>query len=72
MNEELRKLEDATRTSPEYARAVGLLAERERLELQLQILDRELEALAVASKLARIDKLRQSLLASARVIPLAG
>ena len=72
MEAELQKLEAAARTSPAYARAGKLLAEREKLERQVQEIDRELATLAVAGQLARIDRLRQELLASAKTFVLAG
>ena len=72
MDAELQKLELAARTSPAYARAGKLLDEKARLERQMQELDRELETLAVVGQLARIDRLRQELLASSKSFPLAG
>jgi hypothetical protein len=72
MEAELQKLETAARNSPAYARAGKLLVERERLERQMQEIDRELETLAVAGQLARIDRLRHELLASAKTFVLAG
>lgn len=72
MNEDIMKLETATRASPEYTRARGLLVERERLEQHLQALDHELDILGAAGKLARIDRLRESLLVSSKVIAPVG
>jgi len=72
MNADMQKLEQAVRATPGYARAQQLLGEREHLEQQLQRLDHELETLAVAAKLARIDRLRTGLLASAHGMPPVG
>ncbi len=72
MNEDILKLETAQRVSPEYTRARGLLIERELLEQQLQALDHELDILGAAGKLARIDRLRESLLVSSKVIAPVG
>ena len=60
MNEEMQRLEDATRASPEYARALDLLVEREQVEQQLRQLDHQ------------FDGLRQSLLVSTRLVPPIG
>lgn len=72
MNEDLLKLEAATRASPEYTRARGRLVEREHLEQQLHALDHELDLLAAAGKLARIDRLRELLLTGSKVIAPVG
>ena len=72
MDEALQKLESVARASPEYKRALELLDERERLERQIQAVDHEMEGLAVAGQLARIDRLRKALLASTKVFALAG
>lgn len=72
MDEALQKLESVTRTSPAYKRALELLEEKERLERLMQEIDHEFDTLAVAGQLARIDRLRNALLASSKVFPLAG
>lgn len=72
MNEELHKLEEASRASPAYRQAMALLEQREQLERKLHEIDRALDALAVAGQLARIDKLRHSLLTTSKLFPLAG
>ncbi len=72
MNEEMQRLEDATRASPEYARALDLLVEREQVEQQLRQLDHQFDVLGAAGKLAWIDRLRQSLLVSTRLVPPIG
>lgn len=72
MDEKLQKLEADHRASPAYAQAVRLIEEREKLERQIQEIDRALEAHGVAGQLARIDRMRHSLLSNAQHFPLAG
>lgn len=72
MNQDLQELESTMRNQPEYAQAVALLHEREQLAQQLQALDHRIEALAAAGKLARIDQLRENLLAGHRAYPPVG
>lgn len=72
MNPDMQALEQAVRKGADYLRAQALLDERERLAQQLQRLDHELEMLAGAGKLARIDRLREGLLASTHGMPPVG
>ncbi len=72
MDEALQKLESDTRTSPAYGRALELLEARDRLERQMQEIDREMESLAVAGQLARIDRLKKALVASSKIFVLSG
>ena len=72
MQDDLHQLEERTRSLPEYAQAMALLAEREQLEARLQALDHRIDTLAAAGKLARIDRLRQSLVADHRAWPSVG
>lgn len=72
MNENLHQVEERLRALPEYAQAMRLLDERAYLEQQLHDIDHRIEALAAAGKLARIDRLRQSLLPEHRAWPPVG
>ena len=72
MDEKLQKLEADHRASPAYVQAVQLIEEREKLERQIQKIDRALQVHGVAGQLALIDRMRHSLLNTAQHFPLAG
>ncbi|QDX82310.1 hypothetical protein B9N43_14320 [Denitratisoma sp. DHT3] len=72
MDERLRAVEAQIRTTSAYQRAAELLESEERLEAQLRDIERELETLAAAAQLARIDRLRKALTNSDRIFAQMG
>lgn len=72
MDAHLQAIETRLRDTPDYRQALALLDEEERLQARLREIDGQLENSGVAGKLARIDRLRQSLLASAKIFAQAG
>lgn len=66
MDAHLQAVETQIRETPGYPQAVKLLDEEEHLQSSLREIEGQLENLGVAGKLARIDRLRQSLAATAK------
>ncbi|CAB1370755.1 hypothetical protein [Denitratisoma oestradiolicum] len=66
MDAHVQAVETQIRETPGYSQALTLLDEEARLQFLLREIEGQLESLGVAGKLARIDRLRQSLAASAR------
>jgi hypothetical protein len=72
MDAHLQAIETQIRETPDYQQALTLLDEEERLQFRLREIEGQLESSGVAGKLARIDRLRQSLAASAKIFAQAG
>lgn len=72
MDEHLHAIEVRVRGTPEYNRAMELLEQEEKLRSSLREIEHQLESLAVAGKLARVDRIRKLIMGAGSATVLAG